>query len=68
MDTGKPRQMDANDLMQKGLLGGFLASVRLQSCRSADERMSVIYQLQWASEYPPSLDDGARRVVREARG
>lgn len=67
-DDGKPRQMDANDLMQKGLLGGFLAAVRLQSCRSDDERKSVIYALQWASEYPPGLDDGARRVVREARG
>lgn len=67
-DDGKPRQMDANDLMRKGLLGGFLASVRLQSCRSDDERKSVIYALQWASEYPPGLDDGARRVMREARG
>lgn len=65
---GKPRQLDANDLMRAGLLGGFLASVRLQACRSAEERQSVIYALQWASEYPPFLDDGGRRVVREARG
>lgn len=61
-DGGK---LDANDLLQQGLLGGFLASMRLKSCKSTTERQRFLFDLWDADQRPPYLDAGARRMMSE---
>lgn len=55
--------MDANDLLQQGLLGGFLAMVRLKACQSSDERQKLRWDLWDADQRPPYLDEGTRAVM-----
>lgn len=62
-DGGK---LDANDLLQQGLLGEFLARVRLVACRTDEERQRFLYDLYDADQRPPFLDAGARQVMTTA--
>jgi hypothetical protein len=38
--------LDANDLLKRGLLAGFLRDLRLNSCESAEERKRVIFDME----------------------
>jgi hypothetical protein len=64
------KKQDANDMLQAGLLGGFLATVRLMACKSDTERQRHRWNLWDASQYPPFLDAGTLQVLQEieARG
>ena len=51
---------DANDLLQQGLLGAFLATVRIQLCRSDTERQALYWALMDAAQG----DAGTVQVVQ----
>ena len=40
-----PQGKDANDLLQSGMLGGFLAIIRFQACRDKEEMTGLYYDL-----------------------
>lgn len=61
--TSSPSEGDANDLLQKGLLGGFLAAVRLRSCKTPDERKRFYFDLWDADQLPGGLDSGAKQIM-----
>jgi hypothetical protein len=54
---------DANDLLQQGLLGAFLATVRFQFCRDEAERRALLWDLA-DSTY---VDDGTAQVIERIR-
>lgn len=65
------KKQDANDMLQDGLLGGFLATVRLMACKSQDERQRLRWNLYDAdNRFISLLDAGAKQVLKEieARG
>ena len=51
---------DANDLLQQGLLGAFLATVRIQLCQSDGERQTLYWSLADAAQG----DMGTAQVVQ----
>ena len=52
---------DANDLLRQGLLGAFLATVRIQLCRSDTERQALYWALMDAAQG----DAGTVQVVQQ---
>lgn len=59
------KKQDANDMTQAGLLGGFLATVRLMACQTDTERQRHRWNLWDASQRPPFLDAGTMQVLKE---
>lgn len=57
------KALDANDMLQRGMLGGFLATMRLRACGKDEELNLVKYALAEADDHPPYLDAGARQVL-----
>lgn len=55
-------KLDANDLLQSGQLGEFLATVRVRACRSQEERRAFRFDLQDAMGTLQGLDSGTQRV------
>src|SRR5690606_25784070 len=56
------KKLDANDLMQSGKLGGFLAATWIKACRDAEEVKAVKYALLDAFEMG-QLDVGAQQIL-----
>lgn len=56
-------KLDANDMLQRGWLGGLLATARLQSCQSGDERVRFRWNLWDAHHLHGGLDAGAQQVM-----
>lgn len=60
---GSPGGKDANDLLQAGHLGGFLAAMRVKGCAGMDDRINLARQM-----IPAKLDPGAVGVLGKIDG
>ena len=60
---GSPNGKDANDLLQAGHLGGFLAAMRVKGCAGLDDRINLARQM-----VPAKLDAGAVKVLGQIDG
>lgn len=56
---------DANDLLQQGLLGAFLATVRIQLCQSNDERQALYWALMDAAHGDAGTAQVTHRFAEE---
>lgn len=57
-------KLDANDLLQLGKLGEFLATVRMRACKSQEERMGFYCDLMDASNGLAGLGEGILRIAK----
>lgn len=60
--VNSPKGQDANDLLQQGLLGGLLATIRVKACRSDNERARLRWDL-WDAIHLRRCDDAGLRTV-----
>lgn len=58
-------KLDANDMLQRGWLGGLLATARFQACESDTERERLLWNLYDASQMHGGLDEGTRQVMTD---
>jgi hypothetical protein len=63
-----PDGQDANDLLQMGVLGGFLSTVRILACQSDHEREKLLWDLQDAANTLQGVDVGTTRVIEQLVG
>lgn len=59
-----PGGKDANDLLQAGLLGGFLATMRANHARGASELEGLLWDIYDAARLPAGIDTGSARVLQ----
>ena len=62
-----PNGQDANDLLQAGVLGGFLAKHRLHAARNRLEQERLLADLWDAAQLPGGLDEGTMLVLAEIK-
>lgn len=58
-----PSNHDANDMLQRGILGGFLATARFQACQTNGERERLLWDIWDTAQLPGGIDDGTRQVM-----
>jgi hypothetical protein len=63
--VSSPGGKDANDLLQAGLLGAYLATVRFQLCRDDNERRALLWALYDAAMLPAGIDTGMVQVIQK---
>jgi hypothetical protein len=63
-----PDGQDANDLLQAGLLGGFLSTVRILACQSDQEREKLLWDLQDAANTLQGVDAGTAQAIEWLAG
>ena len=54
-----PAGQDANDMLQAGTLGGQVAALRWQTCKSDDARWALLWEIWDAARYTPHGLDGS---------
>lgn len=59
-----PGGKDANDLLQAGLLGGFLATMRANHAKSQHELEGLLWNLYDAARLPAGIDTGSARILQ----
>lgn len=59
-----PGGKDANDLLQAGLLGGFLATMRANHAKSQHELEGLLWVLYDAASLPAGIDSGSAKIVQ----
>lgn len=59
-----PGGKDANDLLQAGLLGGFLATMRANHAKGVSELEGLLWDLYDAARLPAGIDTGSARVLQ----
>jgi hypothetical protein len=59
-----PGGKDANDLLQAGLLGGFLATMRANHAKSHDELEGLLWALYDAARLPAGIDTGSAKILQ----
>lgn len=65
--TPEGSKLDANDMLKRGLLGGFLAEARRQACESDTERTRLYWNIMDAFD-AGQLDEGALVVAAKLAG
>lgn len=65
--VSSPGGKDANDLLQVGALGAYLATARFQAAQSDEERQRLVYDVQDAMRRPSCYDEVTVRVVEKMR-
>ncbi|TXH52421.1 MAG: hypothetical protein E6Q97_15860 [Desulfurellales bacterium] len=65
--TPEGSKLDANDMLKRGLLGGFLAEARRQACESDTERTRLYWNIMDAFDQG-QLDEGALVVAAKLAG
>lgn len=63
-----PGGRDANDLLRAGLLGGFLAAVRVDAAKAPGELERLLWALWDAAGLPAGLDTGSAKVLLSLAG
>lgn len=56
---------DANDLLQRGHLGGVLSAARALACRTSADRTRLRYALERATMLPAGVDAGTAQICAE---
>lgn len=59
-----PGGKDANDLLQSGLLGGFLAAMRANHAKSQDALEGLLWALYDAAALPLGIDTGTASILQ----
>jgi hypothetical protein len=59
-----PGGKDANDLLQAGLLGGFLATMRANHAKSQHELEGLLWALYDAAMLPAGIDTGSAKILQ----
>jgi hypothetical protein len=59
---GKPKKIDANDMLQAGTLGGFLATVRADAATSTRQLEGLLWNLHDLAALPAGEDSGTASV------
>ena len=59
-----PGGKDANDLLQAGLLGGFLATMRANHAKSQHELEGLLWNLYDAARLPAGIDTGSAKILQ----
>lgn len=60
-----PSGKDANDLLQAGMLGGFLAMHRFQAAKNRHEQQRLLWDLSDAARLPGGVDDVMASVIAD---
>ncbi len=58
-----PGNKDANDLLQAGLLGGFLFTMRANHAKSQHEIEGLLRALYDAAKLPGGIDAGSTKIM-----
>lgn len=64
-EDGKPKKIDANDMLRDGTLGGFLAMMRAEAADNIADIENLLWNLYDAALLPAGLDDSTASVVKE---
>lgn len=62
---GTDKKMDANDMLQAGVLSAFLSAVRVDAARDANDMEALLWDLYDAASLPGGIDAGTAAVVAQ---
>lgn len=62
---GSGKKLDANDLLKTGVLGAFLAAVRVDAARDAADMEALLWDLYDAALEPSGVDAGTAAIVAQ---